>query len=287
MMHFAVRFWRRVKAAAEKWEEHDGDLLTSSVAYFTALSFFPLMLILIAGLGLFLEFTALGQNAEDQILEIIAEHVSPILQSQIHDLLSHVRRNADISGPVGLATLLLAAITVFAHVQKAFDRIFGVEAPNASILAAAKNILIRRLKAFLLLLGLGVVVLVIFAAGLILSAVRQTTGPVLPVGDRFWWLVQSGASVFLNMLAFTLVFKAIPRIDVRWTHALRGSLMTAVLWEAGRQVLAAFVIGGRYVSAYGLIGAFLGLMLWIYFAVAVLFYAAEYVRVLHDASDSP
>jgi len=37
-----------------------------------------------------------------------------------------------------------------------------------------------------------------------------------------------------------------------------------------------------YVSAYGVIGSFLAIMLWTYYAMLVVFFGAEYTRVVRD-----
>ncbi|HWC88066.1 MAG TPA: hypothetical protein VG433_00360, partial [Pirellulales bacterium] len=52
-----------------------------------------------------------------------------------------------------------------------------------------------------------------------------------------------------------------------------------------RQVLAVMVIGGRY-SAYGVVGTFIAMMVWVYYAAAVLFLGAEFVKVTCDACNA-
>jgi hypothetical protein len=46
----------------------------------------------------------------------------------------------------------------------------------------------------------------------------------------------------------------------------------------GRAILASWVIGTKYTDAYGLVGSFLAVLLWCYYAVAVIFMAAEYLK---------
>ena len=58
--------------------------------------------------------------------------------------------------------------------------------------------------------------------------------------------------------------------------------MAAVIWEAGRLVLAELLIDDRY-TAYGMVGSLLVLMLWAYFATSVLLLGAEYVQVIRES----
>jgi uncharacterized BrkB/YihY/UPF0761 family membrane protein len=48
-------------------------------------------------------------------------------------------------------------------------------------------------------------------------------------------------------------------------------------WEIGRQVLALGVASARY-SAYGVVGPFLIVMVWLYFANSILYLGAKLVR---------
>ena len=50
--------WRRTL----RFQEHEGTLSAASIAYYIALSFFPLLLVLVAGLAAVLEWTQTGQN---------------------------------------------------------------------------------------------------------------------------------------------------------------------------------------------------------------------------------
>jgi uncharacterized BrkB/YihY/UPF0761 family membrane protein len=56
-------------------------------------------------------------------------------------------------------------------------------------------------------------------------------------------------------------------------------MLAAAIWEIGRQILASLLIGTRYTAAYGVLGSFIGLMLWCYYGVAVLLLGAEYIEV--------
>ena len=51
----------------------------------------------------------------------------------------------------------------------------------------------------------------------------------------------------------------------------------AVTWQIGQHFLALFVISNHY-SVYGVVGAFIAVMVWFYYAGAVVFLGAEIVR---------
>jgi membrane protein len=79
-------------------------------------------------------------------------------------------------------------------------------------------------------------------------------------------------------LAFTTIYKVLPKPRIRWRDAAHGGIFASLLWEAGRQALAAYLLRLNYPSAYGVVGSFLAVMLWAYYASLVILFGAEYVR---------
>src|SRR5205807_9008802 len=94
------RFWPRLYGAANKWQEDDGLTWAASLAYYGAFSFFPLVLVLIAGAGVVLSFSPSAQFQQQQLIHIISDQVSPKLAEEVDKVMSGVKSSAGISGPV-------------------------------------------------------------------------------------------------------------------------------------------------------------------------------------------
>jgi membrane protein len=137
-----------------------------------------------------------------------------------------------------------------------------------------------------MLLGVGVFVVAGMIASIVLSAVQQAMTPRFPEVLVMDWYLKLAVYISLNFVAFTAIYKIVPRAGIRWREALRGGLLAALLWEAGRQALAAYLLRLNYPSAYGVIGSFLAIMLWAYYASMVILFGAEYVRVLREAAST-
>ncbi|MBN2579705.1 MAG: YihY/virulence factor BrkB family protein [Pirellulales bacterium] len=271
--------WLPLYEAARNWQKDDGPTLAAAVAYYAAFSFFPLLLLLIAALGFALQFSTGAQNARQELLDLLAQNVSPNLTSHVGAVLDQISVNAVVGGPLGLVALLFAAVGVFNQIERAFDRIWHVPGQAwRGVWAAVLNALYYRLRAFLMLLGTGVLVLTALGAGVAASTLRALTAD-LPGGRGIWILAQIALSLALFGLSFTFIYKVLPKVSVRWSEAARGGLLAALLWEVTRQLLTLFLVGEKY-TAYGIIGSLIALMLWIYVASSVLFLGAEYVRVL-------
>ena len=100
------------------------------------------------------------------------------------------------------------------------------------------------------------------------------------IGGVAGFLIGLATTLLLNTLVFALLFKFLPNTRVRWSDVWLGALVTAVLWEIGKNLLALYIgRSGQSWSAYGLVGTVLILMAWIYFSSQILFLGAEFTEV--------
>lgn len=273
-----------LKKAYQGWSDDDGSLLSAAVSYYLALAFFPLLLVLLSGLGFFFQWTQSGQDAEAQLLTTIEEQLSPSLSSQVKTVFSQVSDKASIGGPIGLLMLLATAIIVFAQIETAFDRIWDVPTEKRSIWKSIQYVILKRARAFVMLAALGIVVLAVFLSGMVMTTMLSMAGDS-EASEWLRWATQLGVSVAVNFAVFSCLYRFVPKPEVSWKAAAAGGLWAALIWEIGRIVLSAFVIGKKY-SAYGVLGAFLAIMLWTYYAMCVLFFGAEVSRVVSE-QESP
>jgi len=281
----AKYLWQVVKNLREatvRWSDDDAGLLAAGVAFYATVSMVPLLLVLIAGLSLFLRYTSLGLDAELNLLVAIEDSTSSEVANSVSIALEQVQEQSTVGGPLGLVGLIAAAMAVFTRFDRALELIWKTERrKRGNLWATAADLALHRLKAFATLLGLGLVVLTIFGAGMALSAFTKFTQSRFPVWEWIWRVAEVGLSVTLNACVFALVYRLLGRSRIDWRRALRGGLLAAVTWEAGRLVLAEFLIGDRY-TTYGIVGSLLVLMLWAYYATSVLLLGAEYVQVIRE-----
>ena len=281
--HQELPMWHHATAAIRRWNQDNAGMMAAAVAYYVALSALPTLLLVAAGLGLFLKWTNSGHEAHEYILTMVSDQANPELAKSIDRLLMDVEELAIYGGPLGALTLLFAALAMFAQLDRAFDQIYRVELPRqTNMLASPWSLVQYRFRAFAMILGLGLVVVSIFCAGIAFSWSQSQAIHHLPAVARVTWLVETMLETSVNALVFAAVYRFVPKVPVRWRHALAGGLVAAMIWELGRQVLGSFFIGQRYTSAYGLIGALTGMMLWGYYGIAVLFAGAEYAQVLAE-----
>lgn len=275
----ARRLWPVLRAASQGWSRDDGPLLAAAMAYYAAFSLFPLCLVAISVLGFVMRFSYQAQDQREQMLSLVAQNAGPWLAEQLGHLLDGVQTNAAVGGPLGLLALLATAVGLFAQLDSIFDRIWGTRPQGGrGWRAAVRRALCDRALAFLAMLAVGGILLAVLVADIALSGIKPYVAQ-LPGGRYAWQLSQLGLSLAADALMLAVLYKVLPNAPVRWREALAGGVPTAVVLQFGQWALISFVIGQKY-TAYGVVGTFIGVMLWFYFASAVLFFGAEFVAAI-------
>ena len=270
-----------LRDAGMRWTEDDAGSLAASVAYYLALSLFPMLLLLTSGIGLFLRFTHTGKDAEQQILTTVEFYGSPAVKEHIEQLLKQLSHHSIVSGPFGIVMAIMAAIGVFSQIDRGFDKIFRIAVRREkSVSKTVARVVHHRLSAFLMLVALGGLIVVLFAASVVVAQFRSLTGASMPSLKHVFNAVELITTVIANAMLFTLIYRTLPKRRVLWRDAVRGGLLVAIIWELGRDILGMFLIGMRYTTAYGVIGTFIALLLWCYYGISIIFFGAEYVQVL-------
>ena len=275
------RLWPVLRSTWNGWGKDDGAMLSAATAYYAAFSLFPLCLVLIAGLGVIGRYSTSLQIEQQDLLARLSQNVSPSVAGQLETILNGVQSRAMLGGPLGLLALILTAIGVFMQLETIFARIWGSREPAFNgWLDAIRVALWSRALAFLTLLTIGALLMAVFFADVVLAGVRHFVVK-LPTGWLGWQAVQSLLSIGCNALLLATIYRVLPQARVPWKAALGGGLLAAVVWAVGRYILLSLVVGDQY-SAYGIVGALMGVMFWFYYASAVVFFGAEFVWALSE-----
>jgi membrane protein len=282
MIHWLTkRTWPVLQRTWQRWRDDDCTLLSAAMAYYAAFSLFPLCLVLISGLGYVMKFSSQVQDEQRELLKAVRDNLGDWLASELGTLLNGVQTQAGLGGPIGMGVLLLAAIGVFMQFDNTFDRIWKTESSaSKGWLAAIRSALYDRIVAFAMLLGVGALLVLVFVSDMVLAGVRHYVVH-LPGGRFAWHSTQIVIALVSNSLLLGTIYRVLPKAPVRWREALAGGFLVAIVWQIGQQILVAFLIGKSY-TAYGIVGSFIAVMLWLYYVSSVVFFGAEFVRALGE-----
>jgi membrane protein len=279
------RFWRRAWrvfwATLKGWQKDDGGMLSAAIAYYGAFSLFPLCLVLIASLGVAGRYSTFLQKEQTVFVDYVAKNVGPWLAGELNSILSGVQTQASLGGMLGMAALVLAAIGIFMQLENIFARVWhSPESTDSGWVAAIREALWNRLSAFLTLLVIGAMMMVVFLTDVVLVSIRPLLAN-LPAGPLAWKTVQTIVTIGCDAVLLATIYYVLPKVRMHWGAALAGGLFAAVIWAIGRWLLLLLLVGKSY-SAYGIVGALMGVMFWYYYASVVLFMGAEFVHALSE-----
>lgn len=271
-----------LKETYSEFQADEASTLGAALAYYALFSLFPLLLLLIAGLGYVLQYWDQAINVQDEILTAVSRNFSSQLSDALKEILGGIKNNAGGATVIGLITLLIGASSVFQQLDLSFNRIWKVPAPTQplGLVASVLQTIRTKLFSFGMVLAVGFLLLVSMALTGITSALLDSFQQVPLVGGVAGFVIGLAAALLLNTLVFALLFKFLPNATVRWGDVGLGAFVTAVLWEIGKNILALYIgRSGQIWSAYGLVGTVLILMTWIYFSSQILFLGAEFTEV--------
>jgi membrane protein len=256
-----------VRLAARAWLDDRAPEMGAALAYYTLFSLAPLLLIVVAIAGWAFGADAARGEVALQLRGLLGDAGAQAVQALLHD----ARRPAGglLSAALGLALMLLGATTVFAELQHALDQIWRVPPPRRRGLVA---LLRTRLRAFLLVLALGVLLVLSLALGALFDAGRRRL-PGLASAAAAW--VPPLLTFAVMSATCALVYKLMPRARIAWRDVLVGAVVTALLLTLAREAIALYIAYSAVASAFGAAGALVAVMVWVYLSAQVFLLGAE------------
>src|SRR5215510_8218556 len=125
-----------IRLLREAWIEYEHDrarYLAVAMIYYALVSLVPLLLLLLAALGLLLRFSTIAADARQQTLLGIEDSFGPDLAATIMGLLTSLQQGSIIVTFISLGGLFLAASVLFKHLRLSFRAIWKYKPPLVSV----------------------------------------------------------------------------------------------------------------------------------------------------------
>jgi membrane protein len=260
-----VALW---KQTFTDWSEDKAPRLGAALAYYAIFSIPPLILLVIAAVGLFYKGDVAGaiqQQLGGLIGEDTARTIMEVRQQQDTD-------RGILAGIFGIVLLLFGASGVFGQLQDAMNTIWEVKPKESrGIMGMIKD----RFLSFAMILGIAFLLLV----SLVLSAAVAAIGDWVPGGEAVGHILELGISFAVVTLLFAMIFKMLPDVKIAWNDVWLGAAATAVLFTMGKFLLGLYLGKGTVASAYGAAGSVIIMIVWVYYSAQILFLGAEFTQV--------
>ena len=250
-----------VRSTIDLAKDRNLTYLAAGIAYYAFVSIIPLMLLAVV-VASFLG----GQALASRVTSMLSQQLSSSGQQIVTQTLTNTTGRAAAS-VVGFLTLTWSALKLFRGLDQAFDEVYADEV-DASLLKQVRDALV-------VIVGIALAVALVAAVGIALSTLKLQ----IPFVNVLGTLVL----VVVLVLAFLPIYYVLPPVDVSLREVLPGTVTAAVGWvllQIGFRIYAANA--GRY-AAYGVIGAVLLFVTWLYFASIVVLLGAAVNAVRRGA----
>jgi membrane protein len=263
------------KDTFKDWSEDKAPRLGAALSYYTVFSLAPLLIVVLAIVGLVFDAT----SARDEIVKQVRSTFGAGTEEMILNMLNNAnhRGSGIMATVIGGATALAGAAGLFGQLQDSLNTIWEVQPkPGQGFLATLKN----RFLSFAMVLGTGFLLL----TSLALSAGLAALGNYMQgqfVGIPEWLLhgINLVVSFGVITLLFAMIFKVLPDVEIQWRDVWVGAALTAFLFTIGKFALGLYLGKGDVGSAYGAAGSLVIMLLWVYYAAQILFFGAEFTQV--------
>lgn len=266
--------WSLLKDSFKGFSQDKVTKLGASLAYFTIFSIGPLLLVVIFLAGQLLGQQAVEGSLQNQIQQVVGENVAQQIQQIIKS--AATSKQGIVAALIGIVTLLLGATSMFGEVQDSINGIWQLKIkPNQSWLLMLKN----RLLAFVIIACMGILLIASLAATALLEGLGKELEKILPdISVIIFYLVGQLFTLFIAAILFAVVFKLLPAAKIKWRDVWPGSVVTALLFIAGRLAISFYISRSSFGSSYGAAGSLVILLVWIYYSALILYFGAEFTR---------
>jgi membrane protein len=255
-----------LSALREFWES-DPLTLSASIAFYSSLSFAPIVVLALWAIA------RLSPGSE----ELLVDQLRSVFGGQVGAVANMVVEHADTRtlrfdavGLIAIATLAVSATTAFAQFQFALNRVWGIAAPSA-------NALWSWIRRRFLSLGL----IAVFAFLMMVALIFSTALALLLTREGWiWTLLSELITIAVLACAFCAIYRYVPDIAPPWRGAMTGGIVTALLFEAGKWLLGAYLSNNLTGNAYGGAGAVVLLLTWVYYSALIVLIGAGIARHL-------
>jgi membrane protein len=268
------QLWSVLQKAAADWIRDRAPRLGAALAYYTIFSMVPLLIVIIAIIGL-----VFGQEAaQAAIMEQISRLIGPQSAAAIKDMIQRADQPSTgiISTIIATVTLLGGAAGFFGQLKDALNTVWGIE-PKAG--RGIWGFVRDNFLSFATLLGTAFLLLVSLLLSTALAAIGKWFGQLLPLPEVVLQTFNLLLSLVVITGLFALIFKVLPDAHIAWRDVWIGAALTSVLFTIGKFAIELYLGKSNVGSSYGAAGSLVLILVWVYYSVQILLYGAEFTQV--------
>lgn len=271
-------YWEVLKGSFSKFSDSDVMTQSAALSYYTIFSLPPMLLVILKTTTQFYSETQIKETIFNEIGGLVGRDGAQAMLGTLDKL--NVFQPTWWATVVGIGVLVFTATTVFITMQNALNLIFEVKLAENTKGFGLLKMLRDRVISFALILSIAFILLV----SLVVDALISSLGFFL---DEHLGYISTTLVAFLSLLLpiaiitllFAMLFKFLPDAKLAWRDTWFGAFITALLFSFGKYLIGFYIGNSSTASLYDAAGSVLVVMIWVYYASAILLFGATFTFV--------
>lgn len=273
--------WKDFKKSIEVFVQEFSDnripKMSASLAYYTVFSLPALLLIILWINRLIYDERLVEGTLFGGLAGLIGTENAQVIEVAIQKV--QLTETNYIAKTLGIITLLLGAAGIFGEMQDSINQVWHLKIVKKKGLGWVR-IILNKLLSFSMIGVLGFLLLVSLVINSVMEVFINRLKAIF--SDHAVWLVYilNQLVTFIVITAlFAVIFKVLPDARISWKDVRVGSLVSALLFLAGKFVISYIVANNRVPEYYGAAASVLVILIWIYYSSIILFTGAVFTRL--------
>jgi len=257
--------------------QYDVMMMAAGIAFYWLLAIIPLLLLGSSIVGYVL---GSSERGVDEVMTMARRLIPAATGRDVETFLRSIVESRYVTGVLGIGFLLWVGMGVFEAIASCLTTLSGERETRSYVR--------RKLVALVMLGTAGLLFVSALICGWVLAAwseievligVRVVLPPFItaPSFPRYF---TSGLLACL----LAIVYRVAPVRAIRWPWAIAGASVAAVLWFQARVLFNTYLTHyARYNIFYGILGGFIGLVLWVFYTAIILLLGGLLADVLDRA----
>lgn len=270
-----ARFWSNayelLNAFVKKFDDDRTMTLASSLSFYTVLSLAPLSVVILFA------FSRLDPSLLDRLV-LEARNLVGVGGSGAIEAAIESARRQKITGTfatlVSLLVVLVSASAMFADIRISLAIV--LRSPPAPVVNHTwAHSALAVVGDRLLSIGFALTFVLVMAISLVISAVLSATAQ-----EYGFARIEMPLSFLLYSCIFTLLLMYGTKKGLHFRDAVRGGALTGALFIVGKALIGLYIGNSSVANSYGAAGSVVALLVWIYYAVIIVFSGAHVAWLL-------
>jgi membrane protein len=266
-------YFALIKQAGRAWIKDDASSMGAALAFYSAFSIAPLLIIVIGVAGAVYGVDVARGAVEAQLTDLMGPTAAAAIQALLMG--AHGKSTGVIASLIGVVTLLIGATTVLVELQSDLDRIWSAPPRKGH---GAVTLLRSHVTSLGLILGIGFLLLVSLVLTGALALFGKNWGSIYPGVATALYVLNFLLSLAVVTALIAMLYKWLPNVAIAWRDVGIGALTTALLFIAGQTAIGFYLTRSAMGSAYGAAGAMVVLLTWLYYSAQIFLFGAEFTQ---------